>query len=84
MKKLILKNFYVILVGAFSMLSGTMIGILWLFYDYPQLNHMVASENGISILFLNTILVGLGILTIGSSIYYYRESTKKGGDDFGA
>ena len=77
MKKLILRNFYVILVGSFSMLSGNIIGILWLFYEYPGFNLMVSYRNSLSTLTLNTILVITGIISIGCSLYYYRESTKE-------
>jgi len=80
MKKLISRNFYVILVGAFSILSGIIIGIMWLFYDYSYLNYSVAAKNEISIFTLNSILVGVGIITIGASIYYYREATKEDED----
>ena len=80
MKKLILRNFYVILVGAFSTLSGIIIGIMWLFYDYSQLNSSVAAKNEVSIFTLNSLLVGIGIITIGASIYYYREASKEDKD----
>jgi hypothetical protein len=81
MKKLILKNFYIILVGAFSMLSGVIIAIIWIFYKYPDFNYIIAVKNDISILFLNTILVVLGIFTIAGSLFYYQESTKKNEDE---
>jgi membrane-bound ClpP family serine protease len=77
MKKLILRNFYVILVGSFSLLSGIIIGALWLFYQYPGFNLMISYHNNLSTLTLNTILVVLGIFTIAASLYYYRESTKE-------
>ena len=77
MKKIILRNFYIIMVGAFSMLSGIIIGVLWLFHKYPGFNLMISYRNDLSILTLNSILVVLGIFTIVASLYYYRESTKE-------
>jgi uncharacterized membrane protein len=77
MKKLILRNFYIILVGVFSMLSGIIIVALWLFYEYPGFNLMVSYRNSLSTLTLNTILIITGIISIIASLYYYRESTKE-------
>ena len=72
-----LRNFYVIMVVAFSMLSGFIIGIIWLFYKHPEFNLTIASSNDISILLLNTILVILGICTSIGIIVYYRGATKE-------
>jgi hypothetical protein len=80
MKKLLMRNFYIILVGVFSMLSGVIIGALWLFYHYRGFNLMISYCNDLSILTLNSILVVLGIFTIAASLYYYRESTKEDSD----
>ena len=80
MKKLMLRNWYIILVGAFSMLSGIIIGILWIFHDYSHLNYSIATKNGLSIFTLNTILIVIGIFTIAASLFYYREATKENED----
>jgi membrane-bound ClpP family serine protease len=84
MKKLLMRNFYIMLVGAFSMLSGIIIGALWLFYHYPGFNLMISYRNDLSILTLNSILVVLGIFTIAASLYYYTESTKEENSDVGS
>lgn len=84
MKKLILRNFYIIMVGAFSMVSGIIIGALWLFHQYPGFNIMVSYHNNLSILTLNSILVVLGIVTITASLIYYRGATREEDSDLGS
>ena len=47
---------------------------------YPGFNLMISYHNDLSILTLNSILVGLGIITIILSLVYYRGATKEDKD----
>jgi len=75
-----MKDFYVVLVGLFSILVGVMIGVICMFIEYPSLNHEIAGKNGISIVGLNLILIFMGIVSLIASIYYYLEATKEDKD----
>lgn len=79
MRKLIkkMKDFYVVLVGVFSILVGVMVGVACMFVEYPSINHTIANKNGISIVGLNLILIFLGGVCLAASIYYYLEATKE-------
>lgn len=79
MRKLIqkMKDYYVVLVGIFSILVGVIIGIVCMFIKYPSFNYIIAGNNGISIVGLNLILIFLGIVSLIASIYYYLEATKE-------